>query len=46
MYDDNGNGRISISFAETHANGIALVHRGHPAYDHLWHADGDGVVCE
>ena len=44
MYDDNGNGRITC--AEARAHGIALVHRGHPAYDHMWHADGDGVVCE
>ena len=44
MYDDNGNGRITC--AEARAHGIAPVHRGHPAYEYMRDADGDGVVCE
>ena len=44
MYDDNGNGRITC--AEARAHGIAPVHRGHPAYEFMRDADGDGVVCE
>ena len=43
-YDDNGNGRITC--AEARAHGIAPVHRGHPAYEYMRDADGDGVVCE
>ena len=44
MYDDNGNSRISCAEARTH--GIAPVRRGHPAYEYMRDADGDGVVCE
>ena len=44
LYDDNGNGRITCS--EARAHGIAPVHRGHPAYEYMRDADGDGVVCE
>ena len=44
LYDDNGNGRITC--AEARAHGIAPVHRGHPAYEYMRDADGDGVVCE
>ena len=44
MWDDNGNGRITC--AEDRAHGIAPVHRGHPAYEFMRDADGDGVVCE
>ena len=44
MYDDNGNGRITC--AEARAHGIAPVRRGHPAYQYMRDADGDGVVCE
>ena len=44
MYDDNGNGRITC--AEARAHGIAPVRRGHPAYQYMLDADGDGVVCE
>ncbi len=44
MWDDNGNGRITC--AEARAHGIAPVHRGHPAYEYMRDADGDGVVCE
>ena len=44
MYDDNGNGRITC--AEALAHGIAPVRRGHPAYEFMRDADGDGVVCE
>ena len=44
MYDDSGNGRITC--AEARAHGIAPVHRGHPAYEFMRDADGDGVVCE
>ena len=44
MYDDNRNGRITC--AEARAHGIAPVHRGHPAYQYMRDADGDGVVCE
>ena len=44
FYDDNGNGRITC--AEARAHGIAPVHRGHPAYEYMRDADGDGVVCE
>ena len=44
LYDDNGNGRITCAEARVH--GIAPVHRGHPAYQYMRDADGDGVVCE
>ena len=44
LWDDNGNG--SITCAEARAHGIAPVHRGHPAYQYMRDADGDGVVCE
>ena len=44
MYDDNGNGRITCAEARAHC--IAPVHRGHPAYEFMRDADGDGVVCE
>ena len=44
MWDDNDNGRITC--AEARAHGIAPVHRGHPAYEFMRDADGDGVVCE
>ena len=44
LWDDNGNGRITC--AEARAHGIAPVHRGHPAYEYMRDADGDGVVCE
>ena len=44
LWDDNGNGRITC--AEARAHGIAPVRRGHPAYEYMRDADGDGVVCE
>ena len=44
QWDDNGNGRITC--AEARAHGIAPVRRGHPAYEYMRDADGDGVVCE
>ena len=44
LYDDNGNGRITCS--EARAHGIAPVLRGHPAYQYMRDADGDGVVCK
>ena len=44
LYDDNGNGRITC--AEARAHGIAPVRRGHPAYQYMRDADGDGIVCE
>ena len=44
LYDDNNNGRITCAEARNH--GIAPVHRGHPAYQYMRDADGDGVVCE
>ena len=44
LYDDNGNGRITC--AEARAHRIAPVRRGHPAYEYMHDADGDGVVCE
>ncbi len=44
LWDDNGNGRITC--AEARAHGIAPVSRGHPAYEYMRDADGDGVVCE
>ena len=44
LYDDNGDGRITC--AEARAHGIALVHRGHLAYEHMRDSDGDGMVCE
>ena len=44
MYDDNKNGRLTCT--EARAHGIAPVHRGHPAYEFMRDADGDGVVCE
>ena len=44
LYDDNGNGQINC--AEARAHGIAPVRRGHPAYEYMRDADGDGVVCE
>ncbi len=43
LWDDNGNGRITC--AEARAHGIAPVRRGHPAYQYMRDADGDGVVC-
>ena len=42
LWDDNGNGRITC--AEARAHGIAPVHRGHPAYQYMRDADGDGVL--
>ena len=44
VWDDNGNGQITC--AEARAHGIAPVRRGHPAYQYMRDADGDGVVCE
>ena len=44
MWNDNGNGRITCAEAQVH--GIAPVRRGHPAYQYMRDADGDGVVCE
>ena len=44
LYDDNNNGRITCAEARNH--GIAPVHQGHPAYQYMRDADGDGVVCE
>ena len=44
LWDDNGNGQITC--AEARAHGIAPVRRGHPAYQYMRDADGDGVVCE
>ena len=44
LWDDNGNGRITC--AEARAHGIAPVRRGHPAYQYMRDADGDGMVCE
>ena len=44
LWDDNGNGRITC--AEARAHGIAPVRRGHPAYQYMRDADGDGIVCE
>ena len=44
LYDDNGNGRVTCAVAKAH--GIAPVRRGHPAYQYMRDADGDGVVCE
>ena len=44
LHEDNGNVRITC--AEARAHGIAPVHRGHPAYEYMRDADGDGVVCE
>ena len=44
LWDDNGNGRITCAEARNH--GIAPVRRGHPAYEYMRDADGDGVVCE
>ena len=44
LWDDNGNGRITC--AEARAHGIAPVRRGHPAYEYMNDADGDGIVCE
>ncbi len=44
LWDDNGNGRITC--AEARAHDIAPVGRGHPAYQYMRDADGDGVVCE
>ena len=44
LWDDNENGRITC--AEARAHGIAPVRRGHPAYEYMRDADGDGVVCE
>ena len=44
LYDDNNNGRITCAEAKNH--GIAPVHQGHPAYQYMRDADGDGVVCE
>ena len=44
LWDDNRNGRITC--AEARAHSIAPVRRGHPAYQYMNDADGDGVVCE
>lgn len=44
LWDDNGNGRITC--AEAHKHGIAPVRKGHPAYEYMHDADGDGTVCE
>ena len=44
LWDDNGNGRITCAEARRH--GIAPVRRGHPAYEFMRDADGDGIVCE
>ena len=44
LWDDNRNGRITCT--EARAHGIAPVRRGHPAYQYMRDADGDGVVCE
>ena len=44
LWDDNQNGRITC--AEARAHGIAPVRRGHPAYEFMNDADGDGIVCE
>jgi hypothetical protein len=44
LWDDNGNGRITCD--EARAHGIAPVRRGHPAYQYMNDADGDGIVCE
>ena len=44
LWDDNGNVRITC--AETRAHGVTPVHRGHPAYQYMRDADGDGIVCE
>ena len=44
LWDDNGNGRITC--AEARGHGIAPVRRGHPAYQYMNDADGDGIVCE
>ena len=44
LWDDNRNGRITCAEARSH--GIAPVRRGHPAYQYMRDADGDGVVCE
>ena len=44
LWDDNGNGRITC--AEARGHGIAPVRRGHPAYEFMNDADGDGTVCE
>ena len=43
LWDDNGNNRISC--AEARAHGIAPVRRGHPAYQYMNDAYGDGVAC-
>ena len=43
LYDDNGNGRITCS--EARAHNIAPVKRGHPAYQYMRDANGDGIVC-
>ena len=43
-WDDNGNGRITCAEARRHD--IAPVARGHPAYQFMRDADGDGLVCE
>ena len=44
LWDDNGNGRITCAEAKNH--GIAPVRGGHPAYEFMNDADGDGIVCE
>ena len=33
-------------FCAGRAHGIVPVRRGHPAYQYMNDADGDGVVCE
>ena len=43
-YDDNRNGAITCK--EARRQGIAPVHRSHPAYRYMRGGDGDGVVCE
>ena len=43
-WGDNENGRIICT--EARAHGMAPVRRGHPAYQYMRDANGDGVVCE
>ena len=31
---------------QDHVHGIATGHHGHPAYEYMRHAEGDGTVCE
>lgn len=44
LYDDNGKGHITRAKARAH--GIPSAHRGHPAYEFMRDADGDGAVSE